>query len=76
MRTSTFFIYALGVVAMALMGLALVYSFAKALDMPEVHVSYSTKECVAVDDPAAEHEGREPYTCNRLPKKYRHVWVY
>lgn len=76
MRTSTFAVYAFGVVAMTLMGLALVYSFVRALDMPEVHQSYSTKECVRVDDPAAEHEGRKPYTCDRLPEKYRHVWVY
>lgn len=76
MRTSTFAVYAFGVVATALMGLALVYSFVRALDMPEVHVSYSSGECVRVDDPAAEHEGREPYTCDRMPEKYRRVWVY
>lgn len=76
MRTSTFAVYAFGVVAMALMGLALVYSFARALDMPEVHQSWSTKECVSVDDPAAKHEGREPYTCDNLPERYHRVWVY
>lgn len=62
----------------AAVGLAalMLHQFAALLDRPEVHQSYWTKECVRVDDPAAEHEGREPYTCDRLPEKYRRVWVY
>lgn len=68
--------YALCVLACLLAGVLLIRQFAAVLDMPEVHQSWSTKECVLVDDPAAEHEGREPYTCERMPEKYRRVWVY
>lgn len=71
-----YLLYALAVLAALLMGLLLIRQFAAALDMPEVHQSYSTKKCVRVDDPAAEYEGRRPYTCDRLPERYRHVWVY
>ena len=39
------------------------------LDMPEVHFSNSTGECVRV----LTKDG--PGDCNNLPKKYHHVWV-
>lgn len=74
--TPAFAVYAFGLVSAVLMALFLLYTVVRALDLPEVHVSYSTKECVRVDDPAAEHEDREPYTCGRLPERYRRVWVY
>lgn len=41
------------------------------LDMPDVHVSNSTGECVEVINYDPEHE----YTCDNLPEKYNHVWV-
>lgn len=69
--------YALCVLALLLMGCALIHSFAKVLDLPEVRESWSEKKCVEVLDPAAEAEGRKSeWSCDRLPEKYRHVWVY
>ncbi len=38
-------------------------------DLPIVYRSASTNECVAVDDPAGEHE------CGNLPDKYELRWV-
>lgn len=40
------------------------------LSMPEVHVSYSTQECVRV----LLADGTEG-DCADLPDKYHHVWV-
>lgn len=68
--------YALLVLACLLCGVLFIRQFAAVLDQPVVHQSWSTKECVSVEDPAAEHEGREPWTCGNLPEKYQHVWVY
>jgi len=42
-----------------------------AIDIPDVHVSNSTGECVKVINYAEDDE----YTCNVLPSKYNHVWV-
>lgn len=39
------------------------------LDLPTVYESYSTQECVKVETPDG------PGSCERLPKKYHHVWV-
>lgn len=39
-------------------------------DMPDVHISYSTKECVEV-----VNYGDTNYTCENYPQKYNHVWV-
>lgn len=51
----------------------MVYSNAlsNALDLPDVHVSNSTQECVGVVNYA---EG-DDYSCQNLPTKYNHVWV-
>lgn len=68
--------YALLVLACLLLGCLFIQQFVEVLDRPAVHQSWSTKECVRVDDPAAEHEGRKPYTCDRLPERYQRVWVY
>lgn len=68
--------YALLVLGCLLLGCLFIRQFAEVLDRPVVHQSWSTKECVRVEDPAAEHEGREPYTCERMPERYQHVWVY
>lgn len=40
------------------------------LSMPEVHESWTTKECVRVIN-ADGSEG----SCDNLPAKYKHVWV-
>ncbi len=41
------------------------------LDMPSVHVSNSSQECVEVINFAPE----DNYSCEDLPKIYHHVWV-
>ena len=41
------------------------------IDIPDVHVSNGTGECVKVINYAKDDE----YTCETLPKKYNHVWV-
>lgn len=40
-----------------------------AITLPIVYESYSTRECVRVDDP----EG--VYSCENLPPKYNHEWT-
>ena len=41
------------------------------IDIPDVHVSNGTGECVKVINYAEDDE----YTCDVLPRKYNHVWV-
>lgn len=45
------------------------------LDLPVVHRSHSTGNCVQVEDPAAQHENRAPWTCSNLPDRYETIWV-
>jgi len=52
------------------MGAFYLYGLMAFSDMPDVHVSYSTKECVAVIN-----YGDTEYTCDNYPKKYNHIWV-
>lgn len=40
------------------------------LDMPDVMVSNSTKECVEVIN-----YGDTDWSCDNLPSKYNHIWV-
>lgn len=40
------------------------------LDMPVVHKSQDTGECVEVEQPKDKH-----YTCDNLPPKYETAWV-
>lgn len=42
-----------------------------ALNIPEVHTSNSTGECVTV----INYKAGDSYTCENLPPKYSHVWV-
>lgn len=54
-------------------GIAFWYGVVKlliwAITLPIVYESYSTGECVSVDDP----EG--VYSCENLPPKYNHEWT-
>ena len=69
--------YALLVLACLIGGCLFIKQFAEVLDRPIVHQSWSTKECVSVEDPKAEYEGRESeWSCDHLPERYQHVWVY
>ena len=40
------------------------------LDMPDVMVSNSTKECVEVIN-----YGDTDWSCDNLPSRYNHIWV-
>jgi hypothetical protein len=44
---------------------------ATTLDIPEVHVSSLTEECVRVINYTETHD----YSCDNLPATYSHVWV-
>jgi len=44
---------------------------ATTLDMPEVHLSSLTEECVRVINYTERHD----YSCDNLPATYNHVWV-
>jgi len=48
---------------------------ARYLDLPVVHRSWTTKQCVRVEDPAAEARRRPPATCDRIPEAHETVWV-
>lgn len=50
--------------------LLLAFAFDSALNLPDVHVSHSTGECVEVIN-----YSDTDYTCDNYPEKYNHVWV-
>jgi hypothetical protein len=56
--------------AFAIVG-ALIHVAEFAVTLPDVHVSYSTDECVKVINYA---EG-DNYSCENMPSKFNHVWV-
>lgn len=47
-----------------------VWAASSALNIPDMHVSYSTGECVDVINYADT-----TYSCERQPTRYNHVWV-
>ena len=48
----------------------LVYMLIFTSYIPDVHVSYSTGECVKVIN-----YGDQDWSCDNLPSKYTHIWV-
>jgi hypothetical protein len=42
-----------------------------ALDIPDVHVSHSTNECVKV----INYKEGNKYSCTDMPSKYNMIWV-
>jgi hypothetical protein len=46
-----------------------------ALSIPSVHESYSTRECVKVENYPGVLFGKTEYSCENKPSKYNHVWV-
>lgn len=65
----------LGVLLLVAVIVCLGTALSNALDLPHVHHRWPSGECVRVDDPAADHQGREPYTCDNLPPHAERVWV-
>lgn len=47
----------------------LVLAFDNAMSLPTVYKSWSTQECLRVDDPEGKHD------CGNLPEQYDLVWM-
>ena len=45
------------------------------LGIPSVKFSYSTNECVEVENYPTVLFGTSTYSCENLPSKFNHVWV-
>ena len=60
-----------GIVFAVLVGAGFYLGLDSVVNMPDVHVSNSTGECVKV----INYDDRFDYTCQTLPEKYNHVWV-
>ena len=65
--------YAAGTtLALLVLFLALDYTFS----MPVVYTSYSTDECVKVDNyPGVIFNSAVTYSCENMPAKYTHEWA-
>ena len=57
------FVFAISMVLFIVAGLSY------ASNIPDVHVSYSTGECVAVINYGTD------YSCEQMPEKYNHIWT-
>lgn len=66
MRNATYTI-----VFVILVGIGFFYVLDSVANMPDVHISHSTGECVEV----INYDERFDYTCKNLPSKYNHIWV-
>ena len=60
-----------GILLMALLSVGFFYAITVTNNMPDVHVSHSTGECVQV----INYDEKFNYTCSNYPSKYNHVWV-
>lgn len=65
------FDYTLSILIVCSLIIGLAWAMTSIAQMPDVHVSNSTGECVKV----INYDERFDYTCENLPKKYNHVWV-
>ena len=45
-----------------------------AFSIPDVYVSFETRECVKVDNFPGMVFGKTEYSCENMPTKYNHVW--
>jgi hypothetical protein len=62
-------------VAVLIGALMLVVAFDYAMSMPDVFVSYATKECQSVINYEGFFFGKELYSCENLPEKFNHIWT-
>lgn len=60
-----------GILLMALLSVGFFYALILSANIPDVHVSNSTGECVEV----INYDKRFDYNCSNYPSKYNHVWV-
>ena len=61
----------MGLTAAGAMFLAMDY----ALAIPDVHVSYETRNCVEVVNYPGVVFGKTEYSCEMQPEKFNHIWV-
>lgn len=54
-------------------GMALAMDYA--LSIPDVHKSYSTRECVTVENYPGFVFGKDTFSCENMPSKFNLVWV-
>lgn len=51
-------------------------AFVQYLDRPVVYKSWSSQQCIKVEDPASEAKGlKVDWSCANLPPSYELVWV-
>ena len=55
----------------ALLSAGFFYALTTSTNMPDVHISHSTGECVEV----INYDSRFDYTCENYHSKYNHIWV-
>lgn len=46
-----------------------------ALSIPNVYVSFETRECVSVENFPGFWFGKTEYSCENMPSKFNHVWA-
>ena len=63
------------VLAMAAAGGFMFLAMDYALAIPDVHVSYETRECVEVVNYGGIVFGKTEYSCEMRPTRFNHVWV-
>ena len=64
---SLIFVVVVGTIYLTAIGQGLL----SVINMPDVHMSNSTGECVEV----INYHPDDAYTCDNLPERYNHVWV-
>lgn len=62
--------FALGATCVAGVGVV-AYMFIASLSIPDVWVSYSSRECVKV----INYLEGDNFSCENMPSKFNHVWV-
>lgn len=63
--------YLPGILFASLLGFGFYMGTLSLANMPDVHISNTTGECVKV----INYDERFDYTCENYPSKYNHVWV-
>lgn len=67
MRFGVIFTVGMCIALVAVMGWAIYNS----VMLPDVYYSYSTKECVRVENYMPDHN----FDCDNLPFRFYHIWV-
>lgn len=63
--------YCISVIIVCSLFMGIIYAMVNVAQMPDVHFSNSTGDCVRV----INYDERFNYTCENYPDKYNHVWV-